>query len=41
MKAIKIKMQRGCYYSQKLEEIDSIWIEECANPGFFQKGHAS
>ena len=37
MKAIKIKMQRGCYYSQKLEEIDSIWIEECANPGFFKK----
>lgn len=26
-KAIRIKMKRNCYYSQKLEEIDSILLE--------------
>lgn len=33
----KIKMQQGCYNSQKLEEIDSIWIEGCKDPGFYKK----
>ena len=37
MYATKIKMQAGCYYSNKLEEIDSIYIEGCDNPGFFKK----
>lgn len=37
MKATKIKMKQGCYYSQKLEEIDSIWIEGCTNPGLYKK----
>ncbi len=37
MYATKIKMQRGCYSSQSLLEIDSIFIEGCTNPGFFKK----
>ena len=37
MYATKIKMQRGCYYSQSLLEIDEIYIEGCDNPGFFKK----
>ena len=37
MYATKIKMQRGCYYSQNLLEIDEIYIEGCDNPGFFKK----
>ena len=37
MYATKIKMQRGCYYSQSLLEIDEIYIEGCNNPGFFKK----
>lgn len=37
MYATKIKMQRGCYYSQNLLEIDAIYIEGCTNPGFFKK----
>lgn len=37
MYATKIKMQQGCYNSQSLLEIDSIYIEGCTNPGFFKK----
>lgn len=37
MYATKIKMQRGCQYSQSLLEIDEIYIEGCNNPGFFKK----
>lgn len=37
MYATKIKMQRGCYYSQSLLEIDEIFIEGCNNPGFYKK----
>jgi len=37
MYATRIKMQAGCYYSRNLEEIDSIYVEGCNNPGFFKK----
>lgn len=37
MKATKIKMKTGCYYSNKTTEIDEIYIEGCSNPGFFTK----
>lgn len=37
MYATKIKMQPDCYYSQSLLEINSVYIEGCANPGFFKK----
>ena len=37
MKATKIKMQHGCYYSQKPVEIDSVWITGCAKPGYYKK----
>ena len=37
MYATKIKMQHGCYSSQSLLEIDSIFVEGCTNPGFFKK----
>ena len=37
MYATRIKMQQGCYYSQSLLEIDSVYIEGCNNPGFFKK----
>lgn len=37
MYATKIKMKRGCAYSQSLLEIDEIYIEGCDNPGYFKK----
>lgn len=37
MYATKIKMQPGCYNSENLLEIDSVYIEGCDNPGFFKK----
>ena len=37
MYATRIKMRQGCYYSQSLTEIDSIYIEGCDNPGYFKK----
>lgn len=37
MKAVKIKMRYGCLYSDNVLEIDSIYIVECSNPGFFKK----
>lgn len=37
MYASKIKMQRGCYNSQNLLEIDEIYLEGCNTPGFYKK----
>lgn len=37
MKATKIKMKQGCYYSNKLTEIDQIYIEGCSHPGYYYK----
>ena len=37
MRATKIKMKPGCYYSQSVLEIDEIYIEDCATPGFYKK----
>ena len=37
MKAIKIKMKLGCINSDNLLEIDSVYITECSNPGYFKK----
>ena len=37
MYATKIEMKPGCYSSSDLLEIDSIYIEDCENPGFFKK----
>jgi len=37
MKATKIKMMPGCSNSTKTLEIDQIYIEGCANPGFYKK----
>lgn len=37
MYATKIKMKSGCYSSNSLLEIDSIYIEGCDNPGSFKK----
>ncbi len=37
MFATRIKMKRGCSYSQSLLEIDEIYIEGCDNPGYFKK----
>ena len=38
MYAKKIKMKSGCYNSQKLTEIDEVYIVGCNNPGYFKKG---
>lgn len=37
--ATKIKMRPGCYSSQNLLEIDSIYVIGCPNPGYFKKEH--
>ena len=37
MYAIKIKMKSGCRNSQRLDEIDEIYVEGCTNPGYFKK----
>ncbi len=37
MYATRIRMQQGCYNSQSLLEIDSIYIEGCTNPGYYKK----
>lgn len=37
MKATKIKMKTGCEYSNKTTEISKIYVEGCANPGYFAK----
>lgn len=37
MKATKIKMKSNTGNSNNLLEIDSIYIEGCDNPGFFNK----
>ena len=35
--ATKIKMRTGCRNSQKLTEIDSIYLEGVDKPGFYEK----
>ena len=35
--AMKIKMRTGCRNSQKLTEIDSIYLEGVSKPGFYTK----
>lgn len=37
LKATKIKMKTGKYYSQNLAEIDEIYISDCKEPGFYKK----
>ena len=37
MYAKRIRMQTGCYNSNSPEEIESIYIDGCENPGFFTK----
>lgn len=37
MKATKIRMKPGNYYSQNLVEIDEIYIDGCQTPGFYKK----
>lgn len=37
MKATKIKMKSGCGTSNNLLEIDSIYVTECTNEGYFKK----
>lgn len=37
MKATKIKMQTGCYYSNKLWEIDSIYLTGNNTDRFYKK----
>ena len=37
MYVTKIKMKPGCAYSNKLIEIDELYITGCTNPGYFKK----
>lgn len=37
MLAKKIKMMVGCYSSQLLLEIDEIYLDGCATPGYYKK----
>ncbi|APC39644.1 DUF3892 domain-containing protein [Clostridium estertheticum] len=37
MKATKIKMKSGCGTSNNLLEIDSIYLMECEQDGFYKK----
>ncbi len=37
MYAKKIKMENGCHDSNNPQEIASIYIDGCNNPGFFTK----
>lgn len=37
MKAIKLKMKQGSSTSNSLLEIDSIYLKDCTNPGYFKK----
>lgn len=37
--ATKIKMRAGCWNSQNLTEIDSIYLSGVAIPGFYPKGN--
>ena len=37
MRATRIKMKMGYFYSKDLEEIDSVWIEGCSEPGYYKK----
>lgn len=37
MKITKIKMRRGCEYSDDVLEIDSLYIPDCKEPGYYSK----
>lgn len=37
MYATQIKMMPGCGNSQKVVEIDEIYVEGCRDPGFYKK----
>lgn len=37
MKATKIKMKPGCGTSNNLLEIDSIYLKDCAEDGYYKK----
>ena len=37
MYVTKIKMKPGCYHSNKLLEIDQLYIADCQNPGYYKK----
>ena len=37
MKITKIHMKDGCRYSNNVCEIDSLFIIDCVNPGFYKK----
>ena len=37
MRAIKIKMLHGKYYSNNLLEIDEVYITGWSNPGYYKK----
>ena len=37
MRATKIKMKSGCGKSDNLLEIDSVYVTECTNPGYYKK----
>ncbi len=37
MFATRIKMKSGCLYSQNVTEIDKIYVEDCAEPDFYDK----
>ena len=39
MRATKVKMKYGCRYSNKLTEIDEVYISGCSNPGYFKKAN--
>ncbi len=38
MYVTKIKMEKGCYSSSELTEIDELYITGCQNPGYYKKG---
>ena len=37
MKATKVKMRLGCRYSDNVQEIDSVYIVGCREPGYYKK----
>lgn len=37
MKVTKIRMRHGCQYSDNVVEIDSLYIPDCKEPGFYAK----
>ena len=37
MKATRIKMNQGCSFSNNIQEISKIYIENCRVPGWYDK----